>query len=151
MCQLTSTVPVVARQNEAREAATHEGTLCIGAVLLTIVSHHHTLINICRECGAKQYEAIHNKIHNICEGNTCILKNVRLKNREAIAKICSLHSTCQRYSNSQSKMPYIAKCLQSIKLATFTNGPNLRIFILQTFLYIRSNRHRAIIICTMTS
>ena len=45
--KLTSTVPVVARQSETREAATHEGTFCIGAVLLTIVSHHHALINVC--------------------------------------------------------------------------------------------------------
>ena len=52
----TSTVPVVTQQNKTREAATHEGTLCIGAVLLTIVSQHHTLINVCKECGAKRYE-----------------------------------------------------------------------------------------------
>ena len=47
--KLTSTTPVVTQQNETREAVTREGTLCIGAVLLTIVSHHHTLINVCRE------------------------------------------------------------------------------------------------------
>ena len=45
--KLTSTAPFITQQNETREAATHEGTLCIGAVLLTIVSHHHTLINVC--------------------------------------------------------------------------------------------------------
>ena len=44
-------------------------------------------------------------IHNICKG-----------------------SICQWYSNSQSRMPYIAKCPQSIKLATTRNSPNLRIY-----------------------
>ena len=50
--KLTGTAPVVAQQNETREAATCEGTLCIGTVLMTIIHCHHTLINVCRECGA---------------------------------------------------------------------------------------------------
>ena len=54
--KLTSAAPVVAQQNETREAATREGTLCIGAVLLTIIHHHHTLINVCRECGATHHK-----------------------------------------------------------------------------------------------